>query len=73
MAKAPYKMKGSPMHRNFGVGQKTQKERDEMTPAERLLAVVPNEAAYNKLSKPDQEAFDKAAGKAGIPQKQKGR
>jgi len=64
----PYKMKGSPMYRNFGVGKTTQEERDEMTPAERLLAVVPNEAAYNKLSKSEQEAFDKAGKKAGLPQ-----
>jgi len=64
----PYKMKGSPMYRNFGVGKTTQEERDEMTPAERLLAVVPDEAAYNKLSKSEQEAFDKAGKKAGLPQ-----
>ena len=61
-------MKGSPMQRNFEVGDTTQKQRDAMTPAERLLAIVPNKATYDKLSKSEQKAFDKAGKKAGLPQ-----
>ena len=76
-----YNMKGSPMQRNFGSAlykkesksasskKTTQEERDAMTPAERLLAVVPNEGAYNKLKPEEKISFDKAAKAAGLPQK----
>ena len=59
MARTPFKMKGwSPF---------TKKEFSEE--AKNLLKVVPNEEAYNKLSKQDQIEFDKAAKKYGLPQK----
>ena len=72
MAKGPFKMAGysypgSSMARD--TTKTTQKERDAMTPAQRLLAVVPNEEAYNKLSDADKKAFNKAAKKANIPMK----
>ena len=41
-----------------------------MTPAERLLAVVPDKAAYDALSSDEERAaFDKAAKAAGLPTK----
>ena len=67
MAKTPYKMKGSPMQRNFGAPF-----RDEKTKAEKranLLKVVPNQEAYDKLSELDKKGFDKAGKEAGLPQK----
>jgi len=70
----PFKMKAGkegPMKKNFRSALlkkgTTQKERNAMTPAERLLAVVPDKAAYNKLSDADKKGFDKAGKKAGLP------
>jgi len=66
--KTPYKMKGF-----SGYGNSPMKT-NEVTNAEKranLLKVVPDEAAYNKLSKPDQKAFNKAGKAAGLPQKRK--
>mgnify|MGYP003660356072 CR=1 FL=1 len=70
----PFKMKGSPMQRNFGSpltkkSKTTQAERDAMTPAQRLLAVVPNEEAFNNLSPSEQKSFTKAAKASGLPTK----
>ena len=71
----PFKMKAGkegPMRKNFGSAfskKTTQEERDNMTPAQRLLAVVPNQGAYDKLSDTDKRGFDKAAKAAGLPQK----
>ena len=71
--KTPYKMKGSPMARNYGAPFKTkettQTERDAMTPAQRLLKVVPDKATYNKLTATEKISFDRAAKKAGLPMK----
>jgi hypothetical protein len=66
-----FKMKGYPYPGTSPVKKKTtQEERDAMTPAERLLAVVPDEEAYNALeTDEDRAAFDKAAKKAGLPTK----
>ena len=48
----------------------TQEERDAMTPAERLLAVVPDKAAYDALSSDTERAeFDRAAKETGLPTK----
>ena len=45
-----------------------QAKRDAMSPAERLLAVVPDKAAYNALKSDEERAdFDKAAKAAGLP------
>ena len=67
----PFKMKGNPMQRNFGSplakDKTTQAERDAMTKAERLLAVVPNKEAFDKLSPSDQKAFTRAGKAAGLP------
>jgi hypothetical protein len=73
--KTPFKMKAGkegPMRKNFGSAllkkETTQEERDAMTPAERLLAVVPNKEAYDALSTDTERAnFDKAAKEAGLP------
>ena len=67
----PYKMKGSPMARNFGIGASPMKS-NETTRAEKranLLKAVPNKEAYDKLSTTDKKGFDKAGKKAGLPQK----
>ena len=76
MAKSPYKMKAGkegPMKKNFRSAllkkETTQAERDKMTPAQRLLAVVPNQEAYDKLKDSEKKGFDKAAKAAGLPQK----
>ena len=55
-------MKGFPM-------QQTATKYSEQ--AKNLLAAVPNQEAYNKLSPADKEGFDKAAKKHGLPQKKK--
>ena len=69
----PYKMKGytypgtSPVMKT----KTTPEERAAMTPAERLLAVVPDKAAYDALASDEERAaFDKAAKEAGLPQMQ---
>lgn len=59
---SPYKMKGSPMSRNFGISPMKKS-----TGAKNLLKAVPNETAYNKLSDENKKGFDKAAKKAGLP------
>ena len=71
MGKGPFKMNGytypgtSPARKTK---KTTQEERDAMTPAERLLAVVPDEDAYNALkTDEDRAAFDVAAKAAGLP------
>ena len=73
---APYKMKGTPFQRNFGSplakdkkAKTTQAERDAMTRAERLLAIVPNEEAFNNLSPSEQKSFTRAGKAAGLPTK----
>ena len=70
--RTPFKMKGysypgtSPVNKTTT----TQEERDAMTPAERLLAVVPDKAAYDALSSDTERVeFDKAAKEAGLPTK----
>ena len=71
MGKSPYKMKGSPMARNFGIGASPMKS-NETTRAEKkanLLKAVPNKEAYDKLSATDKKGFDEAGKKAGLPQK----
>lgn len=62
----PFKMKGSPMQRNFGIGSPAKQTNDA---AKNLLKAVPNEEAYNKLSDADKKGFDAAGKKAGLPQK----
>ena len=69
MKKGPFKMKGISFKEESPVKKNTQKQRDKMTPAERLLSVVPNKAAYDKLSDEDKKGFIKAAKKAGLPTK----
>ena len=68
-----FKMKGSPMARNYGAPfrnkETTQAQRDAMSPGERLLAVVPDKATYNKLTATEKISFDRAAKKAGLPMK----
>ena len=65
MARSGFKMKGydypgtSPMTDKTGYSQEAQN----------LLKAVPNEEAFNKLSKVDQEGFTKAAKEAGLPMK----
>ena len=69
-AKSPFEMKGYAYPGTSPVMKKsTQAERDAMTPAERLLAVVPDKAAYDALASDEERAaFDKAAKEAGLPQ-----
>ena len=62
----PFKMKGSPMQRNFGIGSPAKQTNDA---AKNLLKAVPNEDAYNKLSDINKGGFDVAAKKAGLPTK----
>ena len=72
MKKGPFKMGGYAYPGTSPVKKvkATQKERDAMTPAERLLAVVPDKAAYDALSSDEERAaFDKAAKAAGLPTK----
>ena len=68
-AKSPFEMKGYAYPGTSPVMKKsTQAERDAMTPAERLLAVVPDKAAYDALgSDLERKEFDKAAAEAGLP------
>ena len=66
----PYKMKGSPMQRNFKVGSPMKNK--ELTKAEKqanLLKAVPNKEAYDKLSDANKKGFDKAGKIVGLPQK----
>ena len=69
MKRSSFKMKGYSYPGTSPITKKTtQAERDAMTPAERLLAVVPNKEAYDALaSDAERAAFDKAAEKAGLP------
>ena len=62
-----YKMKGSPMQRNFGspVKELTNEEKQA-----NLLKVVPNEEAYNLLSDIDKKNFDATGAKVGLPTKE---
>ena len=55
---------GSAMHYKNPI-----KKVEENDPKANLLKAVPNEAAYNLLSDADKKGFDKAAKKAGLPQK----
>ena len=45
------------------------KKKEFSKEAKNLLKAVPNKAAYDKLSSVDKKGFDKAAKKAGLPQK----
>ena len=71
-----FKMKAGkegPMNKNFRSAllkkETTKEERDNMTPAQRLLKVVPDQKAYNLLTDSEKTSFDKAAKAAGLPQK----
>ena len=72
MKRSGFKMKGYSYPGTSPVRQETtQEERDAMTPAERLLAVVPDKAAYDALPTDEERtAFDIAAKKAGLPIKE---
>ena len=52
-------MKGMAFKEQSPVKKTTQKERDAMTPAERLLAVVPDQKAFDKLSKENQVSTER--------------
>ena len=69
MKKGPYKMKGYSYPGSAPTRKTTQEERDEMTPSERLLARVPDEDAYNKLTEDQKKGFNTAAKEAGLPTK----
>jgi hypothetical protein len=68
MSRTPFKMKGysypgtSPVKKGEATTQYTQAQKN-------LLKAVPNEEAFNKLSKVDQKGFTEAAKKAGLPMK----
>jgi len=81
---APYKMKGSPMQRNFGIGSPLKETSpikgvkvkprqgssgEKSKKQANLLKVVPNKKAYNKLSDVDKKAFTKIGIRAGLPTK----
>ena len=73
MARSGFKMKRSPMQRNFGIGGSPMKNKNVSKAEKRanLLKAVPNEEAYNKLSEANKKGFDKAGKEAGLPQKKK--
>jgi len=66
-----YKMKGSPMARNFGIGSRVKtdnyKKNKETKPGANLLKIVPNKKAFDKLSDIDKKGFTEAGIKAGLP------
>ena len=64
-----YEKRGMKKPKKKSPTKKTKKEYSKE--AQNLLKAVPNEKAYNKLSDADKKGFDKAAKKAGLPQKAK--
>tara|TARA_R100000458_G_C8160151_1_gene164549 strand:+ start:186 stop:605 length:420 start_codon:yes stop_codon:yes gene_type:complete len=77
MAYTPFKMKGPSLYRTSPAKASpeaktlTLEEKIKKYPkAANLLKAVPNKEAYDKLSDIDKKGFDKAAKKAGLPQKQ---
>ena len=77
MAYTPFKMKGPSLYRTSPAKASpeaktlTLEEKIKKYPkAANLLKAVPNKEAYDKLSDADKKGFDKAAKKAGLPQKQ---